>query len=100
MKKGYVYFLTNKNNTVIYIGVTSNLKKRIYQHKIKFYKGFTSKYNCDKLIYFEEFDTIKEAVLREKQLKKGNRKRKENLIIVKNPLWEDLSEGWIFDVQD
>ncbi|MGG8497718.1 GIY-YIG nuclease family protein [Tenacibaculum sp. TC6] len=100
MKKGYVYFLTNKNNTVIYIGVTSNLKKRIYQHKIKFYKGFTSKYNCDKLIYFEEFDTIKEAVLREKQLKKGNRKRKENLIIEKNPLWEDLSEDWLFDIKD
>ena len=76
MKKSYVYFLTNKNNSVIYIGVTTNLKKRIYEHKTKAIKGFTSKYNCEKLVYFEEYDSIKEAIIREKQLKAGNRKRK------------------------
>ncbi len=97
MKKSYVYFLSNKNNTVIYIGVTSNILKRIYQHKVKFFKGFTSKYNCNKLVYFEEFDSIEEAILREKQLKAGNRKRKETLINIDNPDWNDLSEDWIFD---
>ena len=98
MKKAYVYFLTNKNNTVIYIGVTSNLLKRIYQHKTKSYKGFTSKYNCNKLVYFEEFDCIEEAIVREKQLKSGNRKRKEGLINIENPEWNDLSDGWLFMV--
>lgn len=96
--KSYVYFLTNKNKTVIYIGVTSNLLKRMYLHKAKTYKGFTSKYNCDKLVYFEEFDTINDAIIREKQLKSGNRKRKEDLINLENPNWNDLSEGWVFDV--
>ena len=88
--------MTNKNNSVIYTGVTSNLIKRVYQHKTKTYKGFTFKYNCDKLIYYEEFNDIKQAIDREKQLKSGNRKRKEDLINSMNPEWEDLSEGWLF----
>ena len=96
MKKSYVYFITNKNNTVIYIGVTSNLLKRIYQHKTKSFKGFTAKYNCDKLVYFEEFTDIQYAIEREKQLKSGNRKRKEDLVTIENPNWEDLSENWLF----
>ncbi len=96
MKKSYIYFMTNKNNTVIYIGVSGNLLKRVYQHKTKAYKGFTSKYNCDKLVYFEEFEDINQAIVREKQLKAGNRKRKEELIKQENPNWEDLSDGWIF----
>ncbi len=97
MLQSAVYFMVNKNNTVLYIGVTSDLIKRVYQHKIKAYKGFTEKYNCDKLVYFEVFSNINEAVLREKQLKKGNRKRKNDLVNQTNPEWEDLSEGWIFD---
>ena len=88
--------MTNKNNTVIYIGVTSDLLKRVYQHKSKSYKGFTSKYNCNKLVYFEEFTDINEAISREKQLKSGNRKRKEELINAENPGWVDLSDGWLF----
>ena len=88
--------MTNKNNTVIYIGVTSDLLKRVYQHKTKTYKGFTAKYNCDKLIYFEEFDDINLAIAREKQLKSGNRKRKERLINAENPEWNDLSDDWLF----
>ena len=96
MKKSFVYFMTNKNNTVIYVGVTSNLLKRVYQHKTKAYKGFTDKYNCDKLLYFEEFNDINEAIAREKQIKASNRKRKEALINVTNPEWHDLSEGWLF----
>ena len=88
--------MTNKNNTVIYVGVTSDLLKRVYQHKTKAYKGFTYKYNCDKLIYFEEFDDIIQAIEREKQIKAGNRKRKEELINIMNPDWKDLSDGWLF----
>ena len=88
--------MTNKNNTVIYIGVTTNLLKRVYQHKTKAFKGFTAKYNCDKLVYFEDFSDINQAIAREKQLKAGNRKRKEDLIISCNPEWNDLSDGWLF----
>jgi len=96
MTKSHVYFMTNKNNTVIYIGITSDLLKRVYQHKTKAHKGFTSKYNCDKLVYFEEFSNINQAIVREKQLKAGNRKRKEELINTSNPEWNDLSDGWLF----
>ena len=98
MHKSYVYFMTNKNNTVIYIGITSNLLKRVYQHKTKAYKGFTYKYNCDMLIYFEEFNDINQAISREKQLKAGNRKKKEDLINSLNPEWKDLSDGWLFNI--
>jgi putative endonuclease len=98
MKTPCVYFLTNKNNTVIYIGVTSNLIKRIYEHKTGKYKGFTLKYNCDKLVYYETFQSITEAILREKQLKAGNRKKKEDLINKNNSDWLDLSEDWLFNV--
>jgi putative endonuclease len=98
MKQYCVYLLSNKNNTVIYTGMTSNLIKRLYQHKTKRYKGFTSKYNCDKLVYFEVFTDVNQAIDREKQIKAGNRKRKELLIHTENPEWEDLSEGWVFDV--
>ena len=98
MKKSFVYILTNKNKKVLYIGVTSDIVKRIYQHKNKHYRGFTSRYNCDLLVYFEEYSDIVEAIAREKQLKKGNRKRKIALVETKNPNWNDLSEGWVFDV--
>ena len=98
MKQSAVYFMTNKNNTVLYIGVTSQLVKRVYQHKTKAYKGFTARYNCDKLIYFEVYSDINEAIAREKQLKKGTRKRKNELVNQENPEWKDLSEGWVFDV--
>jgi len=90
--------ITNKNNTVIYIGVTSDLLKRVYQHKVKNVKGFTAKYNCNKLVYFEEFSDISEAIQREKQLKSRNRKHKESLINIENPEWLDLSEDWLFQI--
>lgn len=70
-EKYKVYILTNRNHTVLYIGVTSNLIQRIQQHKLKHFKGFTSKYNVDKLVYFESFSTIWEAIAREKQIKKS-----------------------------
>ena len=87
----------NKNNTVIYTGVTSALSARVWQHKTKAYpKSFTAKYNCDKIVWFECFPTIMEAIEREKQLKGGNRKQKENLINLQNSEWRDLWE----DIQD
>jgi len=98
MKKSYVYFLTNRSKSTIYVGVTSNLIKRIHQHKLKTYKGFAAKYNCDRLVYFEEYNTISDAIEREKILKSGNRNRKELLINNFNQEWNDLSEGWVFDV--
>ena len=90
MKKGYVYILTNPKNTVLYIGVTSNLVKRIWQHKNKSIDGFSKKYNLTKLIYFEIFESIDEAILREKRMKKWRRNWKENLINQTNPNWNDL----------
>ena len=95
MNTSFIYMLTNKNNTVLYIGVTSNLIKRVYQHKSKLYKGFTSKYNCDQLVYFEEFLDVNLAIAREKQLKSGDRKRKEELVNKLNPNWNDLSVGYL-----
>jgi len=99
MNKSFVYIITNQNNTVLYTGVTSNLVKRIYQHKTKLYKkSFASKYNCEKLVYYLEFNTIEEAIIKEKQIKASNRLKKEKLIISINPNWEDLAQGWLFDV--
>lgn len=97
MLQSSVYFMTNKTNNVLYIGVTSNLEKRVYQHKSKAYEGFTEKYNCNKLVYFEVFSDINQAISREKQLKKGNRKRKNDLVKSMNPEWKDLSDGWLFN---
>lgn len=93
MKSSYVYIITNKNNTVLYTGVTSDLLGRINQHKYKIYNGFTARYNCDKLVFYVEFTSIAEAILFEKKIKAGNRKNKEKLIDNLNPEWKDLSEG-------
>lgn len=89
-KAAYIYFLTNKNNTVLYTGVTSDLPKRIWQHRNKTIPGFTSRYQCHKLVYFEVFTDMIEAITREKQIKKWRRVKKENLIIKDNPDWDDL----------
>lgn len=83
--------VTNKNNTVIYTGVTSDLYGRVGEHKSKFFeKSFTAKYNCDKLVWYEVFPTIMEAIEREKQIKGGSRKKKEELIESMNKEWRDL----------
>ena len=87
----YVYILTNSHNTVLYIGVTNDLRKRVYEHKNHLDKGsFTAQYNIEKLVYFEVSSDVKAAIEREKQLKGGNRKRKNKLIESKNPNWDDL----------
>ncbi len=87
---GVVYILTNKNGTVLYVGVTSDLRSRVYQHKNKKSVGFSSRYNVDRLVYYESFNTIEEAISREKQIKSIRRDRKEALINSMNPKWEDL----------
>jgi len=84
--------LTNNNNKVLYTGITSNLSKRIHQHKNKLVKGFTSKYNINKLVYYEIFDDPENAIKREKQIKNLVRRKKNNLIKKFNPGWIDLYE--------
>lgn len=94
-KKGYVYILTNTNNTVLYTGVTSNLVKRVYEHKNKKVSGFTEKYNLHKLIYYEIFEYIVSAITREKQIKGWLRSKKISLIEKANPDWNDLYKSII-----
>lgn len=88
----HVYIITNFNNTTFYIGITNDLTRRIYEHKNKTIKGFSSKYNLKKLVYFEETSDINSAIVREKQLKNWHRDWKINLIKSINPNFEDLSE--------
>ena len=94
MANFYVYILTNRKNGVLYTGLTNELERRIGEHKNKILKGFTYKYNVDKLVYFEEFETYEEAFLRERRLKKWKRDWKINLIVKENPNWTDLSAEW------
>ena len=89
-KQYFVYILFSKRNGTLYIGVTNNLKRRVYEHKNKLVQGFTAKYGVDKLGYFEVGEDIEAALLREKQLKKTNRQRKIALIESVNPEWKDL----------
>ena len=92
MKDYYVYIMTNKSKT-LYTGVSNNLTRRIYEHKNKLIEGFTKKYNIDKLVYFELFNNVGDAIRREKQIKGWLRKKKIALIESINPEWKDLSEG-------
>ncbi len=90
MKNYCIYILTNKNNTVLYVGVTNNLTRRIWEHKSQLIEGFSKKYNANKLVYHESFDNPSDAIKREKQLKAGSRKKKIDLINKFNPEWKDL----------
>jgi putative endonuclease len=90
MKKYHVYIMTNKNNTVLYTGVTGNIVKRVFEHKNHLVDGFTKKYNVIKLIYAEEYARAEEAIKREKQIKAGSRKKKIEMIQKINPNFEEL----------
>ena len=90
----FVYILTNWNNKVMYVGVTNNLERRLYEHKNKLADGFTKKYNINKLVYFDSTTDVKSAITREKQIKGWVRKRKNELVETLNPTWGDLSESW------
>ena len=86
----YVYFLTSSNNSALYIGVTNDLKRRIEEHRSGLIPGYTQKYNCHKLVYFEEYSDVNEAISREKQLKKWSRSKKNDLVNKINPEWKEL----------
>ena len=92
MNKYYVYMMSNISNTVLYTGVTNDLERRIVEHRTPDEKSFTTRYNCHKLVYFEEFSSIVEAISREKQIKSWNRERKNLLVDRVNPNWIDLME--------
>ena len=89
-KQYYVYIITNRKNTVVYIGVTNDLIRRIYEHKEKLVDGFAKKYNVTKLVYYEVFEDIENAISREKQLKAGSRQKKNDLINQMNRGWREL----------
>ena len=84
-KQSYIYIMTNYNKTTLYIGVTNNLVRKIYEHKHKLVDGFTKRYNLTILVYYEVFDNIENAIIREKQLKAGSRQKKIDLINSLNP---------------
>ncbi|MEW6143147.1 MAG: GIY-YIG nuclease family protein [Chloroflexota bacterium] len=88
----YVYIMTNKWNTTLYTGITSDLRKRVYEHKEKLVDGFTKRYNINKLVYYESCGDVENAVMREKQIKRYRRARKIKLIESVNPQWSDLSK--------
>ena len=92
-KQYYIYLLGNKNNTTIYTGITSDLKRRIWEHKNKTTKGFSSKYNLYKLLYYEIYNDPENAIIREKQIKSGSREKKIELIESMNPKWIDLYDN-------
>src|ERR671918_3052432 len=87
----YVYLLTNWNNKVMYVGVTNDLERRMYEHKNKLVKGFTEKYNVNRLVYFEETGDVNAALAREKEIKKWRREKKNKLIATTNPQWTELN---------
>ena len=89
----YVYIVTNFKKTVLYTGITSDLQKRVYQHFFGFYPGFTSKYKCKYLVYYERFSDVNEAIRREKQIKLWKRDKKDKLITAFNPQWQFLNDN-------
>ena len=93
-KTYYTYIMSSQNDTTIYVGVTNDLERRVSEHKSGLIPGFTQKYKCKKLVYYESFSDIEQAVGREKQLKGWVRRKKDALIDSVNPEWKDLSEGW------
>ena len=90
----FVYILSNWDDSVLYIGVTSDLSRRLYEHRNGLADGFTKKYNVHKLVYFEHTNDVYSAISREKQLKKWSRSKKNTLIVRMNPDWHDLSADW------
>ena len=93
-KQYYVYILTNRWHTVLYTGMTNSLERRVWQHKTGAIPGFTKKYNCHKLVYYEIYDEVTQAIAREKQVKPWRREKKIALIVSMNPDWDDLAADW------
>jgi putative endonuclease len=91
----FVYILTNRHHTALYVGVTNDLVRRVHEHRTKTASGFTARYNVDKLVYFEETSDVTAAIAREKQLKAGSRERKITVVSTVNPDWRDLNDDLI-----
>lgn len=100
MKIYVTYILTNKNNDVLYIGVTNDLKCRVIEHKLGLIDGFSKKYNLKKLVYFDQFNYIEDSIRREKQLKRWRREWKINLVTERNPEWEDLYSEFFGSIEE
>jgi putative endonuclease len=98
-KQYYLYILTNRSNRVLYVGITNDLPRRVFEHKNKLLEGFTKKYNLTKLVYYEVTSNVESAIRREKQLKNWHREWKINLINQFNPYWNDLSEEFLEDAE-
>src|SRR5215213_4891554 len=98
-KQYWVYLLTNRWKNVLYTGVTNSLEHRIWQHKDKAVPGFTKQYNCDRLVHFEEYDEVTQAIAREKQIKAWSRAKKDALVSASNPEWVDLAGDWFTDAK-
>ena len=94
MNSYYVYILTNWKGNVMYIGVTNDLERRLYEHKNELVEGFTKRYHVHKLVYYEETSDVKAAIEREKKLKNWARAKKDALVETMNPMWKDLSDEW------
>ncbi len=95
----WVYMMSNRWNTVLYTGVSNSLQRRVWQHKNGAIPGFTKKYNCTKLVYYEEYDRIDQAIAREKQIKGWLRARKDVLVATMNPEWKDIAEDWYSELR-
>ncbi|MCB9211450.1 MAG: GIY-YIG nuclease family protein [Ignavibacteriales bacterium] len=98
MKTYYLYIITNKNNKVLYIGMTNDLQRRMYEHKNKIFKGFSAKYNCNKLVYYSFSNDVNSIIVKEKEVKKWRREKKIRLIEDMNPGWKDLSDQYVRDL--
>jgi putative endonuclease len=96
-KQYFVYFMTNRWHNVLYTGVTSSLERRVWEHKHNEVPGFTKDYNCDRLVYFEDYDEVDQAIAREKQIKRWTRAKKDALVAKMNPGWNDLAADWYTD---
>ena len=91
----YTYMMTNHTNTVLYTGVTNDLERRVREHKLGIIPGFTQRYNCYKLVYFETYSNIEEAIAREKKIKEYRREKKNQLVNQNNSGWNDLAKDWV-----
>jgi putative endonuclease len=100
MHEGFYFtYIVASRSLILYVGVTGNLQKRVFEHKRKMHKGFSASYNCDRLVWFERFGDVGNAIAREKQLKGWRREKKITLVTRTNPTWIDLSEGWYSEAQ-
>lgn len=90
----YVYMMQSPSRTALYVGMCSELRRRVWQHKEHFFEGFTAAYNCSRLVWFERYTDVHRAIARERQIKRWRREKKETLIHTANPHWTDLAEDW------